>query len=68
MQARHPEMETIEVADQGHVPSLDSPDLIRRIGEFIAACDSHAKRSAVERGNAEFVTGRDRRPGDAVSF
>ena len=39
------------------MPLFDSPDLIRRIAEFIAACDSHAKRSAVERGNAEFVTG-----------
>ena len=57
MQARHPEMETIEVADQGHVPSLDSPDLIRRIGEFIAACDSHAKRPAAERRDAGFVEG-----------
>ena len=42
MQARHPGMETVEVADQGHVPSLDDPALIARIAEFIARCDAHA--------------------------
>ena len=45
MRARHPNMETIEVADQGHVPTLDSLDLIARIADFVAGCD----RQAVER-------------------
>ena len=59
MRARHPEMETIEIPDQGHVPSLDNPDLISRISEFIAACDGHAKPSAAERGgrDADYVKG-----------
>jgi pimeloyl-ACP methyl ester carboxylesterase len=44
MTARHPNMESIEVADQGHVPLLEGDDLIRRIAEFIAACDGvHAR-------------------------
>jgi len=57
MQVRHPKMESIEIPDQGHVPSLDNPDLIRRISEFVTACDSHAKRSAAERRDAGFVEG-----------
>ncbi len=39
MRARHPNMESIEVADQGHVPVLDSSHLIDRIAEFVAGCD-----------------------------
>jgi len=39
MAARHPGMETIEVADQGHVPLLDGDDLIGRIIEFVVGCD-----------------------------
>jgi len=39
MAARHPGMEAIEVADQGHVPLLDGDDLIGRIIEFVVGCD-----------------------------
>jgi pimeloyl-ACP methyl ester carboxylesterase len=39
MAARHAGMETIEVADQGHVPLLEGDDIVRRIGEFVAKCD-----------------------------
>jgi pimeloyl-ACP methyl ester carboxylesterase len=39
MAERHPEMETIEVADQGHVPLLEGDNILRRIGEFVAKCD-----------------------------
>jgi pimeloyl-ACP methyl ester carboxylesterase len=46
MHARHPTMESIEIADQGHVPLLDSPDLIRRVAKFVCSCD--AARSRVE--------------------
>jgi len=42
MQARHPGMEAIEVADQGHVPSFDSA-VIFRIAEFLAKCEAHAR-------------------------
>ena len=39
MAERHPGMETIEVADQGHVPLLEGEDMIERVSEFIAGCD-----------------------------
>ncbi len=39
MRARHPNMDSIEVADQGHVPVLDSSHLIDRIAEFVVGCD-----------------------------
>ena len=39
MRARRPALETITVPDQGHAPLLTAPDLIRRIGGFVAACE-----------------------------
>jgi pimeloyl-ACP methyl ester carboxylesterase len=39
MAARHPGMEIIEIADQGHVPLLEGDELMHRIGDFIAKCD-----------------------------
>ena len=45
MHSHHPTMESIEIADQGHVPMLDSPDLIRRVAEFVAGCDANANRA-----------------------
>jgi pimeloyl-ACP methyl ester carboxylesterase len=44
MNARHPGLETIEVADQGHVPLLDDAKLIERIGDFIRSCDAASSR------------------------
>ncbi len=41
MRDHHPDLETIEVADQGHVPALDDPALIARIAEFARSCDAH---------------------------
>ena len=43
MAARHAGMQTIEVADQGHVPLLDSDDIIRSIRDFVAECDRTAR-------------------------
>jgi pimeloyl-ACP methyl ester carboxylesterase len=43
MQVRHPNLETIEVPDQGHVPLLDDPDLIKRIAAFVGKCDHQAQ-------------------------
>jgi pimeloyl-ACP methyl ester carboxylesterase len=40
MQAHHPEMEVIEVPDEGHVPLLEGAELIGRIAQFIETCDS----------------------------
>jgi pimeloyl-ACP methyl ester carboxylesterase len=44
MQARHPDIESIEVADQGHVP-LFGNDLVSRIIEFVAKCEAHVART-----------------------
>jgi pimeloyl-ACP methyl ester carboxylesterase len=46
MRARHPGLETIEVADQGHVPLLGSADLIDRIADFVERCDAGAGPAA----------------------
>jgi pimeloyl-ACP methyl ester carboxylesterase len=40
MQARRSSMEVIEVPDQGHAPLLVEPEIIRRIGVFVASCDA----------------------------
>jgi pimeloyl-ACP methyl ester carboxylesterase len=52
MHGRHPQMASMEVADQGHVPVLDSPDLIRRIAEFLCSCSTERNRADGESGNA----------------
>jgi pimeloyl-ACP methyl ester carboxylesterase len=44
MQMRHPDLEIMEVPDQGHVPLLDEPDLIDRIAVFVRRCDHHQAR------------------------
>jgi pimeloyl-ACP methyl ester carboxylesterase len=46
MQAHHPDMEVIEVPDEGHVPLLDSAELIGRIAKFIETCDPAARAAA----------------------
>jgi pimeloyl-ACP methyl ester carboxylesterase len=42
MQVRHTNLEVIEVADQGHVPFLDNPELIERIAAFVGRCEAAA--------------------------
>jgi pimeloyl-ACP methyl ester carboxylesterase len=39
MAVRHPGMQTIEVADQGHVPLLEGDELINRIVDFVGKCE-----------------------------
>jgi pimeloyl-ACP methyl ester carboxylesterase len=39
MQVRHPAMESVEVADQGHVPLLEN-GVLARIVEFVTKCDA----------------------------
>jgi len=40
MRARHPGLELIEVADQGHVPLLEGAEVVSYIGRFVERCDS----------------------------
>lgn len=44
MQARRPDMDVVEVPDQGHAPLLEEPGLLRRITSFIAFCEISAHR------------------------
>ena len=39
MAAHHPNLETLEVADQGHTPLLVEPDVIGRIADFVGRCE-----------------------------
>lgn len=39
MQARHTDMQVIEVPDQGHVPLLEDGDLLLRLAQFVAGCE-----------------------------
>jgi pimeloyl-ACP methyl ester carboxylesterase len=49
MAARHAGMESIEVADQGHVPLLEGELLISRIAAFVASCDRAANAKKDQR-------------------
>ena len=40
MHARRGDMEIVEVPDQGHAPLLVEDEIVRRIGAFVAGCES----------------------------
>jgi pimeloyl-ACP methyl ester carboxylesterase len=46
MQAHHTNLEVMEVADQGHVPFLDTAELIERISAFVRRCEAAASSDA----------------------
>jgi hypothetical protein len=39
MQARRPDLEVLEIADQGHAPLLEDAASIARIAAFVVRCD-----------------------------
>lgn len=39
MRSRHPDIDVVEVADQGHAPLLAEPPMISRIAAFATLCD-----------------------------
>ena len=44
MRARRPNLQFVEVPDQGHPPLLTAPDLIGRIANFVSHCDKTVGR------------------------
>lgn len=49
MSRRHPALETLEVADQGHAPLLAEPDVISCIAAFVRRCETQAMASSAGR-------------------
>lgn len=49
MGRRHPDLQAITVAGQGHAPLLRSPDLLRRIADFVDAIDAPGRAPAPPR-------------------
>jgi pimeloyl-ACP methyl ester carboxylesterase len=40
MRGRHPDMDVVDIPDQGHAPMLAEPDIIAKIAQFAAECDA----------------------------
>ena len=49
MRARHPDLECIEVPDQGHVPLLEGDMLLQRIAAFVGKCERSVPAKAARR-------------------
>src|SRR3954471_8969456 len=48
MRARRPNLQSLEVADQGHAPLLDTADVIATIRAFVGTCDDRAADTGVQ--------------------
>ena len=49
MRARRPDLQAIEIPDQGHVPLLEGDELLAQIAGFVAACDAKKSLPPTER-------------------
>jgi pimeloyl-ACP methyl ester carboxylesterase len=75
MRRRHPGLTAIEVADQGHVPLLDTAELIERIAGFVRGCDvasrghtaASSSRALLREGESKSPATDRRRRSNAVS-
>jgi pimeloyl-ACP methyl ester carboxylesterase len=47
MKGRRRDLETVDVADQGHPPLLEEADIIGRIASFVARCDTRPGRQGL---------------------
>jgi pimeloyl-ACP methyl ester carboxylesterase len=49
MADRHPNLQSITVTGQGHAPLLQSPDLLRHIGDFVESLDAVSRSPTLPR-------------------
>ena len=53
MRERRPDLQAIEVADQGHVPLLEGDDLLRQLVRFVEGCDAKGRTPAAAKSGDE---------------
>jgi pimeloyl-ACP methyl ester carboxylesterase len=53
MRERRPDLQVIEVADQGHTPLLEGDDLLSQVVRFVTACDGKERTPPAAKTEAE---------------